>query len=194
MIPVPGRHDAQVAERGLRPAQELVALAVALVLLADVERERARAAPGVDLDRVVDHEVRGHERVDLRAGSPPSAAIASRIAARSTTAGTPVKSWRTTRLGMNGTSASPRAARPPGGERRDVVLADDAAAGVAERVLEQDLEGDRARARGRRRARGRAVGERVEPVEVGEAGAEGGSGAKGVGRGHGLISIVEIGR
>jgi hypothetical protein len=37
----PGRHDAQVAERGLGPAQELVALAVALVLALDVEGERA---------------------------------------------------------------------------------------------------------------------------------------------------------
>ena len=64
--PGPGRHDAQVAERGLRPAQQLVALAVALVLALDVDRERAGAAPGVDLDRVVDHEVGGHERVDLR--------------------------------------------------------------------------------------------------------------------------------
>jgi hypothetical protein len=41
-----------------------------------------------------------------RAGSPPSSAIASRIAARSTMAGTPVKSWSRTREGMNGISAS----------------------------------------------------------------------------------------
>jgi hypothetical protein len=34
-------------------------------------------------------------------------AIAARMAARSTTAGTPVKSWRTTRPGMNGISVSP---------------------------------------------------------------------------------------
>ena len=47
----------------------------------------------------------------MRAGSPPRAAIASRIAARSTTAGTPVKSWRMTRAGRKGTSASPA---PPG--------------------------------------------------------------------------------
>src|SRR4029079_6390660 len=41
-----------------------------------------------------------------RAGSPPRSAIASRITARSTIAGTPVKSWRITRAGMNGISAS----------------------------------------------------------------------------------------
>ena len=36
----------------------------------------------------------------MRSGSPPSAFMASRMAARSTTTGTPVKSWRRTRLGM----------------------------------------------------------------------------------------------
>ena len=40
----PGRHDPQVAERGLGPAQQLVALDVALVLALDVEGERARAS------------------------------------------------------------------------------------------------------------------------------------------------------
>ncbi len=38
------------------------------------------------------------------AGSPPSSAIASRIAARSTTAGTPVKSCMTTRAGVKAIS------------------------------------------------------------------------------------------
>ncbi len=68
-------HDAQVAERGLRPAQQLVALAVALVLALDVEGERAGPAPGVDLDRVVDDEVGRDERIDRardRRPAPPS--------------------------------------------------------------------------------------------------------------------------
>ncbi len=39
------------------------------------------------------------------AGSPPSAAIASRIAARSTIAGTPVKSCMTTRAGVKAISS-----------------------------------------------------------------------------------------
>lgn len=37
-------------------------------------------------------------------GSPPSLTIASLMAARSTTAGTPVKSWRITLAGLNGIS------------------------------------------------------------------------------------------
>ena len=40
-------------------------------------------------------------------GSPPRRFMASRMAARSTTHGTPVKSWSTTRPGMNGISSSP---------------------------------------------------------------------------------------
>jgi hypothetical protein len=38
----------------------------------------------------------------IRFAFPPNRWIPSRMAARSTTAGTPVKSWSTTRLGMNG--------------------------------------------------------------------------------------------
>ena len=40
----------------------------------------------------------------ILAGSPPRSAIASRMAARSTTAGTPVKSCITTRAGVNAIS------------------------------------------------------------------------------------------
>ena len=42
----------------------------------------------------------------IRLGSPPSSAIASRITARSTTAGTPVRSCSTTRAGRKAISAS----------------------------------------------------------------------------------------
>ena len=41
----------------------------------------------------------------IRCGSPPARFMADRIAARSTTAGTPVKSCRMTRAGLNGSSA-----------------------------------------------------------------------------------------
>src|SRR5687767_903392 len=42
----------------------------------------------------------------IRFGAPPSLTIASRMAARSTTAGTPVKSWSSTRLVRNAISCS----------------------------------------------------------------------------------------
>ena len=42
----------------------------------------------------------------IRLGSPPNSCIAVLIAARSTTAGTPVKSCKSTRAGLNGISTS----------------------------------------------------------------------------------------
>ena len=50
----------------------------------------------------------------IRRGSPPSRCMALRMAARSTTQGTPVKSCSTTRAGLKGTStAAGRAASQP---------------------------------------------------------------------------------
>ena len=61
----PGRHDLEVAEALLAPAEEGVALAVALELELDVAREGAARAEDVDLHRVVDHELDRDQRVDL---------------------------------------------------------------------------------------------------------------------------------
>ena len=60
------RHHGEVVERRLAPAQERVALAVALELQLGVALERAPLAEHVDLDRVVDHQLDRHQRVDLR--------------------------------------------------------------------------------------------------------------------------------
>ena len=64
-MPVPGRDDLEVLERGLAPAQELVALPVALVLDLDVALEGVGAAEDVDDHRVVDDHLGRGERVDL---------------------------------------------------------------------------------------------------------------------------------
>ena len=151
------RHDAQVAERGLRPAQELVALAVALVLALDVEGERAGRPEPVDLHGVVDDEVGRDERVDLRR---VAAEVGHRVAhdrqvddgrdAGEVLEEDPRGHERD--LGLGG------GARPPGQQRLDVGRLDHAAAGVAEQVLEQDLDRDRQRARGRSGRRRRPAG------------------------------------
>ena len=60
-----GGHDGEVVERGLAPAQELVALAVALVLQRAVEGERVGPAEVVGDDGVVDDQLGGRQRVDL---------------------------------------------------------------------------------------------------------------------------------
>src|SRR4029078_4078779 len=93
----------------LRPPQEHVALLVALGLALDVGGEGAVGAEPVHLPGGAQHGVRGRARRRLagwwaaggliRLGSPARALIASRIAARSTTQGTPVKSCITTRAG-----------------------------------------------------------------------------------------------
>ena len=97
--PGAGRHDLEVGERALAPAQERVALAVALELQLDVAARR----PSGSRTRRPAPSGRSRARPGssglICAGSPPSWAIASRIAARSTTAGTPVKSCSSTRAG-----------------------------------------------------------------------------------------------
>ena len=77
-----------------------------------------------------------------RWGSPPRSATAWRMAARSTTAGTPVKSCISTRAGRNEISRSspPSPAAVPAGQGRDVVVGDPHAVVVAQQVLEQDLQ------------------------------------------------------
>ena len=60
------RHDLEAGERLLAPAQEEVALMVALELELDVPAEGDAGGECVDLDRVVDHELGRDQRVDLR--------------------------------------------------------------------------------------------------------------------------------
>ena len=60
-----GRHDAEVVERLLAPAEERVALVVALELELAFCPNACDVRELVDLHRVVDDEVGGRERVDL---------------------------------------------------------------------------------------------------------------------------------
>jgi hypothetical protein len=60
-----GRHDAEILERALAPFEELVALLILLILALDVLRERLCRTEEIDHDRVVDHQVDRHQRVDL---------------------------------------------------------------------------------------------------------------------------------
>jgi hypothetical protein len=59
-----GRHDLEVVEPLLRPAQEGVALVVAPVVELAVAGRRPGRGPGVDLDRVVDDQLDGRQRID----------------------------------------------------------------------------------------------------------------------------------
>jgi hypothetical protein len=60
-----GRHHAEIVERGLAPAQEGIALAIALELDLDVLLERFRRAEIIDHHRMVDDQIDRRQRVDL---------------------------------------------------------------------------------------------------------------------------------
>ena len=152
------RDHPQVAEGGLGPAQQAVALAVALVLPLDVEGEGARRAEGVDLDRVVDDQVGRDERVDRRRVAaqvhhriPHRREVDHRRDAGEVLEDDPRGHERDLDVGQG--------ARSPAQERLDVLGSDDPSAGVSERVLEKDPDGHRQAAPARPRpTRGRPGG------------------------------------
>ncbi len=174
----PGRHDPEAAERRLGPAEQLVALAIALVLALDVEREGARRPEGVDLDRVVDDQVGRDERVDP---GRVAAEVGHRVAHdREVDDGRDAGQVLEDHPG--GHERQLRFARTAGAPCReglDIGRADDASTGLPEDVLEQDLDRDR----GGRQVE--PVGQRREPPDVGQPGTERSSGIERVGRGHG---------
>ena len=109
------RDHPEAVEGPLGPAQQLVALEVALVLDVDV----VSIGAGVpDRSAITEWSITSSTgtRGLIRRGSPPIAARASRMAARSTTAGTPVKSCMRTRSGLKAIScaSSPPRCRGPG--------------------------------------------------------------------------------
>ena len=117
-MPVPGGTTLKSSNARLAPAQELVALVVALVLELDVALERVRRAEQVGDHRVVDDQLGRRQRVDLgrrrRRGRPsPRAWWPGR---RRT--GTPVKSCMTTRAGVNWISVSGSASGPSAASAR----------------------------------------------------------------------------
>ena len=102
-----GRHDAEIRERLLAPFQELVALAVAAHIRDRRSCLNALLLPKkFDDHRMIDDEIDRHQRIDLLRHRRRASVMASRIAARSTTAGTPVKSCISTRAGRNAISCS----------------------------------------------------------------------------------------
>ena len=146
----PRRDDAEVGERLLPPLEELVPLAVPLELPVGVQQQGRRRPVLVHLHAVVDDQVDGHQRVDLLR-VPPARAMAARMAARSTTHGTPVKSCRITRRGAERQLDGVHGSRVPAGQAGHVRLVDDEPVDVAERALQQNLDRERQRVQVARR-------------------------------------------
>ena len=171
--PGPRRHDPQAFERGLRPAQELVALAVALVLALDVEGEGPVVAEHIDLDRVIDDEVRRDERVDLRRiaaevgnGVSHPGQVHDRRHAGEVLEDHPRRHERDLCIGA--------ATGPPAGENLDVRRAHEAPARMAENILEQNAQ------RHRRSLEVEAIGQDGQPIVVGKPRSQARPGAEGV--------------
>ena len=133
------RHDAEVVEGLLAPAQEGVALAVALVVALLVDREGLLVAEGVDLDRVVDDQVDVDQRVDRRR---VAAEVLHRVAHRGEVdhGGHAGEVLHQHPGGLEGDLDRGLGLRVPGGDRLDVVRGDRLAVLEAQRVLEQHLE------------------------------------------------------
>src|SRR6185437_10917684 len=153
-----GRHDAEVLERALTPAQEDVALLVALELALGVDHEGGLAAELVDLHRVVDHEIDRLQRVDaLRVAAERLERVAHR--------GEIDDRWNA------GEILEQHAARSKGdllldaalgiplGERGDVVFLDELIVLVPQQILEEDLEAER-------KPTGSLFGDLVDGVET----------------------------
>ncbi len=100
------RNDAEVIEGLLAPAKELITFLIAFELDFHVASQRVEGAERIDLDRVVDDEIYWDQRIDFLWIATSDDFIPSRMAARSTTQGTPVKSCSTTRAGMKEFSTS----------------------------------------------------------------------------------------
>ena len=136
-----GRDHAEALEGLLAPAQELIALAVALELARDVEQEGGVDAVLVDLHGVVDHEVDGLLRVDPRG---VAAEIGHRIAhgREVDDGGDAGEVLEQHARGAEGDLVRGRGLRLPGAERADRVGADGGAVLTAQQVLEQDAQGE----------------------------------------------------
>ena len=136
------RHDGEVVEPVLAPAQERVALLVALELALGVDAERVAGAEGVDLDGVVDDQLGRHERVDLGRLAP---VVGHRVAhgGEVDDGGDAREVLHHHAGGREGDLLRRLGVRVPAGERLDVLLADGHAVLVAQQVLEQDLQRER---------------------------------------------------
>ena len=140
------RDDAEVVERFLAPAEKLVALAVALKLEIDVDRERIVGGKAIDLHRVIDHQIDGDQRVDfLRIAAEPlhGAAHGGQI----DDAGHAGEILQHDAGGFEGDFDFGGRGSVPSGEVAHVLLGDFVAVAVAQERFEQDANRERQRAR-----------------------------------------------
>ena len=138
-MPVPGGTTRKFWNDVLRPAQEHVALAVALVLEVDVLAEGHHRAEAIDLNRVVDDQVDRHERIDPAdiATHPGNGRAHRRQIDHTGHAGEVLEDDP---AGQVGQLEVGQILRIPVGECLDVVHGGELRADMAEQVLEHDAD------------------------------------------------------
>ena len=128
------RHDAEIVERLLTPAEEFVPLAIARELHVDVELERVGRVEVVDLHRVVDDEIDRHERIDLlRIAAEPLHRGAHRRQIDDAGHAGEILQHDAGRL--EGNFDLRRSGRLPAGERLDVVFRHDVAVAIPQTAI-----------------------------------------------------------
>ena len=136
------RNDLEVVERRLAPAEELIALAVALVLDLDVALERVLGAEEVGDDGVVDDHLGGRERVDaVRIAAESQHGLAHRGEVDDARNAGEVLHDHARRRELDLGVGLGR--RHPRSERLDLLFGDVGTVFGAEQVLEEDLEAER---------------------------------------------------
>ena len=173
------RNDAEAAKRLLRPAQQCVALPVALVFARDVPLVRLAITEGVHLHRVIDDQVDRDQRIDPQrvAAGPRDRRSHRREVDHGRHAGEVLEqhpSWHEGALAVGLRHRS-----VPARDRFDIAVAHPRRGGIAQAVLEEDLH----RHRQSRHVADAALGERAEAV-ICNAGHEFRPGAEGIAGGH----------
>ena len=134
-----GRHDPEVVECALRELEQLVALGVPAELQRHVQPESVGRAVVIDLDRVVDDEVAGHDRVD-------AVGVAAHLRHRVAHGGQVHHAGHAGEVlqhhprGHEGKFRSLGLGRRPSGQCPDVVLGDRALSAPAQRIFQQDAD------------------------------------------------------
>ena len=136
-----GRNDLERVERLHAPFEKLVALAVALEFHFQIFNASAEPAKSTCTEWSTTRSTGTSGSMIL--GFLPSRATAERIAAKSTSSGTPVKSCNTMRATMKGISSVRFRIRFPIGQRAHVLFGDFFAVAIAQDGFEHEPDGNR---------------------------------------------------
>src|SRR5450759_1343529 len=136
------RDDIEIAKCALSPTQEPITLDVAFKLDLVVRCQRLRSAVLVDLHRMIDHELRGCERIDaLRIATELDDRLAHRGQVDDARHAGEVLQYDSG--GRECDLMRWRSIRVPGEERLDIASFDVDAVFKAQEILEQNLQGIR---------------------------------------------------